>query len=110
MSKLRRNAQIIYIVIVIIVIASTLWALYDGGYHIAGGLIAGIALGSIITSFLPFFTSMYLLKKCENEVTARLQLKISALILFSLCFPVKLWIIYSNIDLLINGGAGWAFG
>jgi len=84
--------------------------LYDGGYHINGGIIAGLALASAVTSLLPFFISMRLFRKYESNSAERSHLKVWGLIIYFFCFPVKTWIIVSNVLLLINGGDGWAFG
>ncbi len=89
---------------------TTLAALYDGGYHISGGAIAGIAFASLITSLLPFFISMQLFKKYESNKEEKGHLKLWGSIIYVFCFPVKIWIIISNLVLLINGGSGWAFG
>jgi hypothetical protein len=108
--KIRQNLQIIYISILIILVVTTLAALYDGGYHISGGMIAGIAFASLITSLLPFFISMHLFKKYESNKKEKGYLQVWGSIIYLFCFPVKLWIIISNLVLLINGGSGWAFG
>ena len=108
--KIRQNLRIIYNSIIILLVLTTTTALYDGGYHISGGVIAAIAFTSIITSLLPFFISMRLLKKYELNVEEKSKFKFWALIVYSFCFPVKIWIIISNLELLINGGSGWAFG
>jgi hypothetical protein len=89
---------------------TTIAALYDGGYHISGGVIAGIAFTSIITSLLPFIISMRLLKKHESNRGERSKFKFWALIVYSFCFPIKICIIISNLELLINGGSGWSLG
>lgn len=91
-------------------IITTLAALYDGGYHIAGGAIAGIAFVSIITSLVPYFIAMYFFKKFEETSSNNDKYKIFSWLFFSFCFPIKIWIILSNLSLLINGGERWAFG
>ncbi len=108
--SIRLKARFFYITVLIMLIGTTLVALYDGGYHIEGGAIAGIALASIITSLLPFFISMHLLKQYELNSNKKTYLKVWGLIIYFFCFPVKSWIIYSNLVLLINDGDGWSFG
>ena len=100
----------IYLFTLFMLITTTIIALIDGGYHIGGSVIAWIAFGSIITSLLPFFLSMFLFKKYEKGQRENLLFKIFGLIIYSFCFPIKLWIIYSNIDMYFNGGSHWAFG
>jgi hypothetical protein len=104
------KAKFLFITVLIILTGTTLAALYDGGYHIQSGAIAGIAFASIITSLLPFFISMHLFKKYELSANEKTSLKVWGLIIYSFCFPVKIWIIILNLELLINGGGGWAFG
>lgn len=106
----RSKAKFLYIIVITLLTVTTLMALYDGSYHIEGGAIAGIAFASIITSLLPFFISMHLLKKHELNSDKGSNLKIWALIIYTFCFPVKCWIIYSNLVLLICGGTGWSLG
>lgn len=108
--KLQLKARYFYITILLILIGTTLAALYDGGYHIEGGAIAGIAFASIITSLLPFFISMNFFKKYELSSIEKKHLKVRGLIIYSFCFPVKIWIIISNLELLLLGGSGWSFG
>jgi hypothetical protein len=108
--KLRKIARIIFITAIAILAITTLAALLDGGYHIAGGAIVGIAIASAITSLLPFFISMHLFKKYESNPGERSKFKAWGIAIYIFCFPVKTWIIFSNILLLINGGDGWAFG
>jgi predicted Co/Zn/Cd cation transporter (cation efflux family) len=108
--NLRRNTTIIYITILFLLTATTLAALYNGGYQIGGEVVAIIAFVSIITSLLPFFISMRLFKKQESNPKGNTNLKVWGLIIYLFCFPVKCWIIISNIILLINGGDGWSFG
>jgi hypothetical protein len=108
--SLKLKARFFYITVLMILTGTTLVALYDGGYHIEGGAIAGIASASIITSLLPFFISMHLFKKYELSSNEKTYLKVWGLIIYFFCFPVKIWIIISNLELLINGGSGWAFG
>jgi hypothetical protein len=105
-----KKAFITYIAVLLLLVITTLLALIDGGYHMEGGSIAGIALGSSITSLLPFFLSRFLFKKYESHPTEKKGLKTQGLIVYLFCFPVKLLVIWSNVDLLINGGTGWAFG
>ncbi|TNF48291.1 MAG: hypothetical protein EP305_05925 [Bacteroidetes bacterium] len=99
-----------YAAVIFILGTTTVLALLDGGFHIAGGAIAGVAAVSAITSLLPFFLSIYLLKKYEQSERTKTYLKIIAILLYLTCFPVKLYIIYLNTDMLINGGPGWSFG
>lgn len=108
--SLKLKARYFYITVLIILTGTTLAALYDGAYHIEGGAIAGIASASIITSLLPFFISMQLFKKYELSSNEKTNIKVWGLIIYFFCFPVKIWIIISNLELLINGGSGWAFG
>ena len=108
--SLKLKARFLFITVLMILTGTTLAALYDGGYHIEGGAIAGIALASIITSLLPFFVSMHLFKKYELSSNEKTYLKVWGLIIYSFCFPIKIWIIILNLELLINGGSGWAFG
>ena len=108
--SLKLKARIFYITVLMILTGTMIAALYDGGYHIGGGAIAGIAFASIITSLLPFYISMHLFKKYELSSNEKTYLKVWGLIIYFSCFPVKSWIIYSNIVLLINGGDGWSFG
>ena len=107
---MRKKALITYLIVLAGLITTTLAALYDGGYHIAGGIIAGIAFASVITSLIPYFIAMYFFKKIEETNSNKLKYKIFGWIFFSFCFPVKIWIILSNLNLLINGGERWAFG
>lgn len=104
------KAKYFYIIVLMLLIGTTLAALYDGAYHIAGGAIAGIAFASSITSLLPLFISMHLFKKYELSAHQKTSLKVWGLLIYFFCFPVKIWIIISNLDVLINGGSGWAFG
>jgi hypothetical protein len=84
-------------------------ALYNGGYHVAGGIIAGIAFASILTSLVPYYLAMHFLEKFQDQNNA-VKYKVLGLVLYSFCFPVNIWIIISNVNLLINGGERWAFG
>jgi hypothetical protein len=106
----RKKATIIYIAVLLLLIVTTLLALMDGGYHISGGPIAALAFASMVTSLLPFFMSLLLFKKVEKRPHASRLYKIWGVIVYLFCFPVKVLIIYANIDLLVNGGEGWAFG
>ena len=108
--NLQSKARYFYITILLILTGTTFAALYDGGYHIEGGAIAGIAFASIITSLLPFFISMNFFKKHELSSIEKKHLKVRGLIIYSFCFPVKIWIIISNLELLLLGGSGWSFG
>ena len=108
--KLRSRARTFYITVVILLIATTLAALYDGGYHMEGGAIAGIAGASIITSFLPFFISMHLFKKHALNTNGNGYFKVWGAVIYFFCFPVKSLIIYLNLALLITGGDGWSLG
>lgn len=108
--SLKIKASFFFIIVISILTSTTLAALYDGGYHIEGGVIAGIAVASIISSLLPFFVSMHLFKKYELSYNQKTYLKVWGLIIYFFCFPVKIWMIISNVALLINGGSGWAFG
>ncbi len=108
--SLRLKARFFYITVLLILTGTTLAALYNGGYHIEGGAIAGIAFACIITSLLPFFISMHLFKKYELSSNEKNYLKVWGLIIYLFCFPVKILIIISNIELLLNGRSGWAFG
>ena len=73
---IRKITKIIYIFIIAILATTTLMALYDGGYHIGGGVITGIAIGSTITSLIPFFASISLFKKYEIDQTKKSHFKI----------------------------------
>ena len=105
-----RKAQIVYNSVLLVLTITTVWALLDGGYHIAGGLMGAIAVGSAIASLFPFLLSRYLLKKYETMSDNKMRYKVFGLLIYSFCFPVKLWVIYSNVDIIVNGGNGWAFG
>ncbi|RYD56019.1 MAG: hypothetical protein EOP56_13870 [Sphingobacteriales bacterium] len=107
---LKLKAKYFYITILVVLTITTLIALYDGGYGIEGGTIAIIALLSIITSLLPYYLSMQLLNKHARGQYRNASYKYWAVIVYILCFPLMLWIIYLNIDLLLNGGNGWSFG
>lgn len=107
---IRKTVILIYVSVLVILLVTTLLALLDGGYHIAGGFMAGVAAGSAIASLVPFFIAMNLFKKHETDPEKHKHLKVLGWIIYPFCFPVKIWVIYSNIDLLINGGSGWAFG
>jgi hypothetical protein len=107
---MRKYLRISYLLVLAILCLSTLAALYDGGYHIAGGIIAGIAFASILTSFVPYFLAMHFLKKFQEQNNNVVKYKVLGLVFYSFCFPVKIWIIISNVNLLINGGERWAFG
>ncbi|MES2477968.1 MAG: hypothetical protein V4561_02700 [Bacteroidota bacterium] len=104
------KAKTFYISVIAILICTTLFALYDGGYGIEGGTMAGIALASIIISFLPFYLSLKLFNKYSSNSEKRMSLKFWALFFYIFCFPIKIWIIYCNIAMVINGGKGWSFG
>lgn len=108
--SIKSKARYFYITVLIVVIGTTLSALYDGGYHIEGGTLAAIAFASIITSLLPFFIAMHLFSKYELSAYEKTHLKVWGLLIYFFCFPVKIWIIYLNLALLINGGDGWSFG
>ena len=107
---MRKKVLIAYLIVLFILITSTLAALLDGGYHIAGGNIAGIAFGSVITSLVPYYIAIYFFKKYEEAHSNKIKYKILGLVFFSFCFPVKIWIIFSNLSILIIGGERWAFG
>jgi|GEM_PF-3357209 len=107
---IHKKASLIYIAVLVMLTFTTIIALMDGGYHIAGGWMAGAAFVSAITSIIPFVISRVLFKKYEANPDEKKKLKAWGLIIYLFCFPVKLWIIYCNIDLLIHGGGGWAFG
>lgn len=107
---MRKAARIIYIVVILILAISTYLAVWNGGYHIATGLYIGLAVISAATSMLPFFVSMHFFKKAEDNREQASQFNLLGLLFYPFCFPVKLWVIYSNVDLLINGGPDWAFG
>ena len=108
--SIKLKAKVFYFFVLILLILTTLSALYDGGYHIQGGAIAGIALASIVTSLLPFFISMNLFNKYEQKSNEKEHLKAWALLVYCFCFPVKIYIIYLNLALLMFGGDGWSFG
>ena len=106
---MRRKVIVAYLIIVAAVVSTTIAALLDGGYHIAGGIMAGIAAGSILTSLVPFFMALYFFKKWETSPD-KIPYSILGWVFFSFCFPVKTWVILSNLSLLIYGGERWAFG
>ena len=105
-----KKLLITYLIVLAVLIITTLAALYDGGYHIAGGFIAGIGFASIVTSLLPYFISRYFFKKFKERSSDNFNYEIYGWIFFLFCFPVKIWIIVFNLSLLINGGDRWAFG
>ncbi|MDG1332805.1 MAG: hypothetical protein P8P74_10765 [Crocinitomicaceae bacterium] len=109
-KRMKRRARYIYIILVLLLITTTVMALLDGGYHIIGGLMAAVAAGGLITSLLLYFISMSLFDRYESHAKSNLTVKVLAIIFFILCFPVNLWVIYSNLEILITGGPGWAFG
>lgn len=106
----RKRTLIIYVSVLLMLVFTTLIALYDGGYQRDAPVIVGVAIGSIVLSFIPFLVSRLLLKKYENGAGKESHYRLWVMIVFLFCFPVKLMVIYSNISLLIHGGSGWAFG
>lgn len=108
--NIKLKAKVFYFLVLILLIVTTLSALYNGGYHIQGGAIAGIALASIVLSLVPFFISMHLFNKYEQRSNEKEHLKTWDLLVYFFCFPVKIWIIYLNLALIIFGGDNWSFG
>jgi hypothetical protein len=108
-DKVRKKALRTYLIVLAGLISTTLAALYDGGYHIAGGIVAGVAFASVISSLIPYFIAMYFFEKFEETDSNKFNFKIFGWVFFIFCFPVKIWIILSNLNLLINGGERWAF-
>lgn len=102
--------RLTYWLVILILLGSTIAALLHGGYQIAGGIMAGIAFGSFVASLVPYFIAMYFFRRFKKDPLAHPHSKWMAWLFYTCCFPVKLWVIYSNIDLFIHGGYHWNFG
>jgi hypothetical protein len=110
MKKLKVIFRTIYLLVLVILLVTTAMMLWDGSYLWGSLVIAAAAILSILTSLIPYFISMKLLKIFEDNPTEKKHLKTWAFVIYTFCFPVKLCIIYINVYMLINGGPRWAFG
>lgn len=107
---MHKPLRTLYLITITLVFFTTTYTLLRGYYHIASFAVAGFAFGSILVSLLPFFTSQYLLKRYESGGREKKLLLILAIVLYICCFPIKIWVLYSNLDVMFNGGLHWNFG
>ncbi|WP_343633115.1 hypothetical protein [Fluviicola sp.] len=106
---MRKKLRLIYLlVIACLLVITAISLLHAGGDQIDSTVLAGIAFASIITSLVPFFMSMYFLKKSEKENSERYR--VWGIILYVLCFPVKALVILATIYEILFGSNHWAFG
>jgi hypothetical protein len=105
---MRKKALIIYLFVVIIfLVLAPLQLLYGSGPGIIGSIVAGIGLVSCITSLIPFFVSRELFKKAASDNENRRRYRLAAIIVYTFCFPVKIWAICVLIHLLYYGEQRW---
>lgn len=106
---MRKKLRLIYLMVIACVLVITAVSLLYMNTHISNLVLAGIALISIITSLIPYFLSMYILKKYEAE-PENTSYKIFGIAVYACCFPIKIWIVFVTIYEMLFGNDHWAFG
>lgn len=106
--NMRKKLRLIYLLVIAFVLVITAVSLVYPGSHISNIVLAGIALISIITSLLPYFISMYVFKKYEDERDK--SYKIVGIALYLCSYPFMIWVIYATIYEMLSGTNHWAFG
>ncbi len=107
---MRNATKFFYFTVLVVLTATSIKALTESCYIIGGAVIGVIAVVSILTSLIPYFISQSMFRKYEANPDEKKHLKIWGLIIYLFCFPVKLWVIYVNIEMLKEGCGGWNFG
>jgi uncharacterized membrane-anchored protein YitT (DUF2179 family) len=106
---MRKKLRLIYLIVITCVLVVTAVSLLYMNTHISNLVLAGIALISIITSFVPYFISMYILKKYEAE-PENTSYKIFGIAVYICCFPIKTGVFFVTIYEMVFGNNHWAFG
>lgn len=106
---MRKTLRLIYLIVIACVLVITAVSLLYMNTHIGNIVLAGVALISIITSLVPYFLSMYILKKYEAEPENK-SLKVFGIALYLCCFPIKTWVIFVTIHEMLFGNNHWACG
>lgn len=106
---MRKKLRLIYLIVIACVLVITAVSLLSMNTRISNIVLAGLALISIITSLVPFFISMHVLKKYEAEPENK-SLKIVGIAVYLCCFPIKTWVIIATIYEMLFGNNHWAFG
>lgn len=108
-TAMRKKLRLIYLIVIACVLVITAVSLLYMSTRIDTMVLGSLALISIITSFVPFFISMYVLKKYETEPENK-SLKVFGIALYLCCFPIKTWVILATIYEMLFGSSHWAFG
>lgn len=99
---MRKNLRLIYLLVIgFVVIISTTSLLFRSN-SISILVLAIFALISCVSSLIPFFISMYVLKKYEDEPENK-SYKIFGIALYLCCFPIKIWIIAATFYEMFSG-------
>ncbi|AEA45572.1 hypothetical protein Fluta_3603 [Fluviicola taffensis DSM 16823] len=107
---MRKKLRWIYLVVIALVLGiSAFWLISKFNSYIIISILVGIGLGSIVTSLVPYFISMELLKQYETK-PERKAFKIFGIILYIFCFPIKIWVIFAIIYEILYGNNHWNFG
>jgi hypothetical protein len=106
---MRRTARIIYLSVLAVLLVVIATSLLYAGTRISHIVLAGIGLISIVTSLVPYFSSIYLFKKYEMDPSNQSN-KIFAIVLYLCCYPIKIWVIFATIYEILFGNNHWAFG
>lgn len=106
---MRKKLRLVYLLVIAFVLVIIATGLLYAGTHIDIIVLAGLGLISIVSSLVPYFTSMYVLKKYEAEPENK-SLKVFGIALYLCCFPIKTWVIFVTIYEMLFGNNHWAFG
>ena len=106
---MRKILRLAYLIVIAVLLVITAISLLYANTHISNIVLAGIALISIVTSLVPYFTSMYFFKKHEAEPENKTY-KSLGIALYLCCYPIKLWVIYATIYEMLFGNNHWPFG
>lgn len=106
---MRKKLRLVYLAVIACVLVVTAVSLLYMNTNISNIALAGIALISIITSLVPYFISMYILKKYEAE-PENASYKVFGIAVYLCCFPIKIWVFFVTIYEMVFGNNHWAFG
>jgi Zn-dependent protease with chaperone function len=106
---MRKKLRVVYLLVIAFVLVIIATGLLYAGTHIDIIVLAGLGLISIVSSLVPFFASMYVLKKYEAEAE-NTSYKVFGIALYLCCFPIKIGVAIATIYETLFGSNHWAFG
>lgn len=106
---MRKKLTLIYLLVLALTIIVTAVSVFFTSTSITTTVLAVLAIISIITSLVPYFLSMYILKKHEAEPD-NTSYKVFGIAVYLCCFPIKIWGIFAAIHEMLFGNNHWAFG